>query len=127
MRSEPETIQRPIDTEEALHIIGRAALLIGLRLHSLIFASIQGTPHVSLDYDIKIRGYMEHMNTAEYLSELNLGLDRLHKKTIEALKNKEKYTKTLRKRVNTVRGLVNSESDRVTDYITMRNKMRRIS
>jgi polysaccharide pyruvyl transferase WcaK-like protein len=127
MRSEPETLQRPRDTEEALSIIGRAALLVGLRLHSLIFASMQGTPHVSIDYDIKIRGYMAHMNTANYLTELHLGLDRLHTKTREALENREQYSKNIKKRVNAVRGLVNSESDRITDYITMRSTLRRIS
>lgn len=127
MHSEPETLQRPRNTSEALSVIGRAALLVGLRLHSLVFAAIQGTPHVSIDYDIKIRGYMEHIYTAYYLSEPNLGLDRLYMKTMEALENREQYTKNLSKRVNAVRGLVNSESDRVADYITMRNKMRRIS
>ncbi|MCW4012019.1 MAG: polysaccharide pyruvyl transferase family protein [Candidatus Bathyarchaeota archaeon] len=127
MRNEPETLPRPRDTEEALSIIGQSSLLVGLRLHSLIFASIQGTPHVSIDYDIKIRGFMEHMNTARYLSELNLGLDKLYTKTIDALENRDQYSRNIRKRVNAVRGLVNSEADRVSDYFTLRNTLSRIS
>ncbi len=127
MHCEPETLHRPTSTEHALETIGNAACLVGLRLHSLVFASIQATPMVSVDYDIKIRGYMEHLNSGAYLSEVNLGLDRLTEKTMQALENKEKYSVLLRKRVTAIRGLVNSEADRVAKHVTPRSTRGRIS
>lgn len=121
MHSEPDTLQRPKDTTQALEIIGQATIIVGLRLHSLILASMQGTPHVSIDYDIKIQGFMEHVNSESYLTEINLGLDRLTEKTLNALEKRENYSALLRKRVTAIRGLINSEMDRVTRYITQRN------
>ena len=121
MRFEPDLFPRPENTTHALEIIGNASCLVGLRLHSLVFASMQATPMVSVDYDIKIRGYMEYMNSRTYLSELNLGLDRLTEKTLQALANREQYSKDLRKRVTAIRGLVNAEADRIAKHVAQRS------
>ena len=80
MSCEPDVLPRPENTAKALEIIGGAALVVGLRLHSLIFASIQGTPFISVDYDIKIRGFMELMGTSQYLSDSRQGLETLYQK-----------------------------------------------
>ncbi|MCD6323270.1 MAG: polysaccharide pyruvyl transferase CsaB [Clostridiales bacterium] len=42
-------------------IISRADLLIGMRLHSLIYAAITGTPVVGVVYDPKVRYFIELM------------------------------------------------------------------
>ncbi|WP_341322362.1 polysaccharide pyruvyl transferase CsaB [Solibacillus sp. FSL H8-0523] len=43
--------------EEKIAIIGQADLLIGMRLHSLIFAAIQTTPFIAISYDPKIDAF----------------------------------------------------------------------
>ena len=121
MRHEATVLPRPEDTVAALKTIGDAALVVGLRLHSLVFASMQGTPFTSIDYDIKIRGYMEHMQAQEYLSETTKGLDNLSTKTEKALIDKNEYSYRLGNRVKSLRRAINNEADRLASLLSERN------
>ncbi len=44
--------------EEILGVFGRAGLVIGMRLHSLIFAAVAGTPMVGISYDPKVDSFL---------------------------------------------------------------------
>jgi polysaccharide pyruvyl transferase WcaK-like protein len=52
---------------EAMAVLGCMDLVLGLRLHSLILAAAQGVPVVGVDYDRKIRGFMELAGAGDYL------------------------------------------------------------
>jgi len=117
MKENAETLPRPEDTIKALKIIGKASLVVGLRLHSLIFASMQGPPPVSVNYDAKIRDYMEHIYAPGYLVESTQGLDRLYWKAKQALEDTG-YGGALAKRVKAIRGLINSEANRLVSMLT---------
>ncbi len=121
MRNTPGILARPDTVSDALKLIGGSALVVGLRLHSLVFAGIQSIPFVSVDYDIKIRGFMDYMNTNKFLSETGMGLTRLSEKSLRALTQREPISASLRKRVTSIRGLINSEADRVVDLLTRSN------
>ncbi|RKQ34319.1 polysaccharide pyruvyl transferase CsaB [Oceanobacillus halophilus] len=45
--------------EEKIAVISEANLLIGMRLHSLIFAAIGNTPFIAISYDPKIDAFVE--------------------------------------------------------------------
>lgn len=47
------------DYGQAMQIIGRSELVIGMRLHSIIFAVLCRTPFVALSYSKKVRDFVE--------------------------------------------------------------------
>ncbi len=49
------------DTEQFLSLIGNFSLLIGMRLHALIFASVMRIPFVGVSYDPKIDGFIKEV------------------------------------------------------------------
>lgn len=49
-------------TEEFLSLIGNFDLLIGMRLHALIFSAVMGVPFVAVSYDPKIDGFVKDVN-----------------------------------------------------------------
>ena len=117
MRHNAELLPRPKNTKEALEVIGKAYLLVGLRLHSLILASLQGTPFVSINYDIKINGFMRHMFCSDYFIEVNQELNDLYDKATLIINNQKEISKYLLKRVNTLKKLIGFEADRLVSAI----------
>lgn len=62
IKSSPSVIvDHPCDTEEFLSIIGNCMLLVGMRLHALIFAAVMEIPFVAVSYDPKIDGFVKEV------------------------------------------------------------------
>lgn len=125
MRHRADVLPRPENSIAALKTIGGAALVVGLRLHSIIFATMQGTPFASIDYDIKIRGFMEHMHAQEYLTGTSEGLNKLNEITEKALRDKEKYSNRLVNRVKALRRTINDEVNRLAKALNQRSNSSR--
>ena len=56
---------------EAMSVLGCMEMVFGLRLHSLMFAASLGVPVVGVNYDSKIRGFMELAGARECLCEVS--------------------------------------------------------
>lgn len=59
------------DYKQALEIIGRSKLVIGMRLHSLIFATLESRPFVALSYSSKVRDLMFDLEMGNYVLDYN--------------------------------------------------------
>jgi len=60
LRHSSRILDRVCSTEEMLSVIGNLSLLIGMRLHSLIFASVMRIPFVALEYDPKVTSFVKN-------------------------------------------------------------------
>lgn len=65
------------NTEEFLSIIGNFDLLIGMRLHALVFAAVMQTPLLAISYDPKVDSFVnaigeKPIGTVEKLIEIRL-------------------------------------------------------
>ena len=64
----PEQLQlkRGDDYKQAMEIIGRSKLVLGMRLHSLIFAVLENRPFVAISYSTKVKNMMSEIKMADY-------------------------------------------------------------
>lgn len=81
--------------EEMLGIISKMTMLVGIRLHSLIFAAIENVPMVAIEYDPKVKAFIDLVNQESVgdigeLDSINLclGIDKVYY-------NRESYKKVL--------------------------------
>ena len=80
-------IFRVCTVEEMLSLVGNMDILIGMRLHSLIFAAMNAVPMVGLSYDPKVEAFMQSIGQpCVKLDEM----ERLEKKLEEVIINKNR-------------------------------------
>jgi len=71
MKNKAEVLKIKLEPEELLSVLSRLSLIVGVRLHSIIFSSIANIPFVAFNYDPKVKYFVEDLG----LSELLLGID----------------------------------------------------
>lgn len=76
---------KSLTPREILRLMGGLDLLIGMRLHSLIFAAICGVPFVGIPYDPKVYAFLEYMEKGVSLPPEKLTLQELLISLKEAL------------------------------------------
>ena len=54
-------VDAPDDVRTVVSLIRGAKGVLGMRLHSLVFAAAQGTPFAGVAYDPKVSGFMDYM------------------------------------------------------------------
>lgn len=80
------------DTEELMSLIGNLDLLIGIRLHALIFAALMHIPFIGISYDPKIDNFLQSANQTAIFSIENFDENILCKESSFSLqKDEEKY------------------------------------
>ncbi|WP_261131762.1 polysaccharide pyruvyl transferase CsaB [Bacillus sp. Marseille-Q3570] len=82
--------------EEKIAIIGSSEFLFGMRLHSLIFAGVVGTPFLALSYDPKIDSYsnLTHQPVAGHVEKDEL--NDLHTILLENFKSRKVLLELMR-------------------------------
>jgi len=111
------TLDRPPGPGEAISLLGQADLVLGLRLHSLVLAAAAGTPVASVDYDPKIRGFMEMAGAGEYLCRPGDGLSALTLAATAALERSGEARETLRASADAMRRRITGEAVRFSGLI----------
>jgi len=96
--------------------LGLMRLVIGLRLHSLIFAATRGVPVVSVGYDSKIGGFMELIGAAGCLADPADRSD-LYLKARMALNGGKAVSAVLLRSCEEIRGRIRAEARRVADEL----------
>ncbi len=74
--------------ETLIGIIGRAEFVLGMRLHTLIYAVKAGVPCIALDYDPKVEAVMKAIDLQYFENVENISLDRLCRYADEIIANK---------------------------------------
>lgn len=64
-------------TSELLSLVGNFDVLIGIRLHALIFAAVMHVPMVGISYDPKIERFLETLGEHDVATLQNISVDNL--------------------------------------------------
>lgn len=97
MKNKSFVITNKPTVSEMLGIIGKTQMLIGMRLHALIFAASLGIPVVGMVYEPKVEGFMQYINQASAGHVNSLELEHMKKIVDETWENREAIKKELEK------------------------------
>ncbi len=77
MKNNAHSVDGRYSAGEVLDMVGTTDLMVGVRLHSLIFSAIQGVPMVGISYDPKIDGFLSRLDMKAVGSVTDLELSDL--------------------------------------------------
>ncbi len=99
-------VDKRLDCGEMLGVTDQMDVLVGVRLHSLIYAAICNVPMVAISYDPKINYFMETLGLEAEFDIDSFNVDKLVCKIKEVLENKESYSKKLDDKVSELKTLL---------------------
>ena len=105
-----------VHPREMMAALGLMRLVIGLRLHSLIFAASRGVPVASIGYDAKIGGFMELVGAGGCLADPTDRLD-LYLKARRALDDSKAVGAVLLRSCGEIIGRIRAEARSVVDEL----------
>lgn len=89
-------IEDNLTPSQMLGIVNNAEFVLGMRLHTLIYAAKCGTPVIGIVYDPKVKGIMDYMG-----QNFQIGVECLNPETVctyidEIMKNREQISHSLK-------------------------------
>lgn len=94
MRTKSVVLEGSFTTEEQLSLSGNVDVMIGIRLHALVFSSLMGKPVIGISYDPKITSFL-HMIGQEPIGTMKeLHPDELYQRCHELLHSTDSYQKS---------------------------------
>jgi polysaccharide pyruvyl transferase WcaK-like protein len=96
-----------LSTNEAYDIIKNMDVLVGVRLHSLIFASAANVPFVAVSYDHKVDSFAKSVNMSVTCNIEAIDPELLYREILLKLKNEEEEKKKLASSVCKIRETIN--------------------
>jgi len=96
MKNKSYAITKKHSVSEILGIIGKTEMLIGMRLHALVFAASIGVPIVGIVYEPKVEGFLKYSNQASVGHVNSLEFDKAIKIIDDTWNNKERIKDQLK-------------------------------
>ncbi len=105
--------------DSMLSIIGNLDLLVGLRLHSLVFGAIMNTPMIAISYDPKINNFMENLDETVFSSVEDLEKEKLLEEIKNKINNEEKYKLQLYNKVECLKEKLHKNEKIISELLNL--------
>ncbi len=113
MKNQADVLKIKLEPEELLSLLSQLSLMVGVRLHSIIFSSMANIPFIAFNYDPKVKYFVEDLGLPELLLEINedISLKNFQEKIEYVRENNDKIKENLLKKVNNLeeKALANNE------------------
>ncbi len=93
-------IKNMYDAPEVMGIVKKCAAVLGMRLHTLIYAASSEVPVIGLIYDAKVSGFLEYIGQRRYTDVENIDVEKIEKYIDEIATNREKIASELAEKKN---------------------------
>lgn len=103
MKEEPYILDRPLNFREMLSLVSQTKMIMGMRLHFLIFGALLNIPMVGLSYDPKVDSFLRLVNMPSGGSVDRLDYGKLSETFFQTLESSEQLKSTLADRVKILR------------------------
>ncbi|MCK8828119.1 polysaccharide pyruvyl transferase CsaB [Natroniella acetigena] len=105
MEGEVAIVTGNYSPQEVLGLVGQVDLLLGVRLHSLIFAALNQMPLLGISYDPKIDSFLASLDLSPIGWIDNLEVEQLSQEIIGKWANKGRVRSKINKKVDQLAGL----------------------
>lgn len=100
MKNQADILKIKLEPEELISILSQFSLMIGVRLHSIIFSSMANLPFIAFKYDPKVKNFVAELGLSELLLELdNVSLEKIQEKIEYIRENKDRIKEILSEKV----------------------------
>jgi polysaccharide pyruvyl transferase WcaK-like protein len=66
-----------LGVDEMARLVQSCDLVVGMRMHSIVLATLSGVPSVALDYDPKVAELMKRIGRGDFCLDMSVGRDPL--------------------------------------------------
>ncbi len=98
-------LKNPHNFEEIMTIAAHSKIVIGMRLHMLMYGANAGVPVIGLSYDPKISAYLSYLDQANVVDSENCGFNQLKDLVDKIMKNHSEITNNLCNKVEALKEL----------------------
>ena len=84
-------LEGPFSTEQQVSLSGNVDLMIGIRLHALVFSSLMGKPVIGISYDPKITSFLHMIGQEPIGTMTHLREEALYQWCHKLLNSREEY------------------------------------
>lgn len=99
MKNQAICLKGKYDINEMLGIIGNLDLLVGVRLHSLVFGAVMNVPMIAISYDPKIDNFMQYLDENIFSNIENIDEEKLFEEIKSIINNHGEYNLQLYEKV----------------------------
>lgn len=112
-----EILRRKYTSRQTLGLMGGFEFAVGMRLHFLIFAALQGTPFVALPYASKVAGFLEDLGM-EAPPIGDIGIGRLIAHIDRSWDTRDEIRDRIRERLPALQSRARETNDLLVRYLT---------
>ncbi len=118
MQNKVVLVKEKYGVQEMLSIMENLDLLVGVRLHSLIFAAVAQIPMIAISYDPKVEYFMKSLGLTSFSRIEDLEEEALIAEVADVWQNREELSQTIMNNVEKVRERLKINEEKIERLIS---------